>query len=204
MDPAGNNERPGAGIVFLAGEDSENSPSVESGFPARPLVEALLRCSGTMAAAESCTAGMVADLVARIPGASRVLWGSFVTYMVDAKVKALGLDAGELEKFGPVSRETACAMALGALDRSGADYAVAVTGLAGPGGGEPNGFGTVVPVGTVWIATVDRERVPQACEFHFEGARNEIRTRAARASLEALLKRILLGERDRHEVPSPA
>jgi PncC family amidohydrolase len=152
-----------------------------------------------MAAAESCTAGMVADLVARIPGASRVLWGSFVTYMTDAKVRALGLDPRELEKFGPVSRETACAMALGALDRSGADYAVAVTGLAGPGGD-----GTAVPVGTVWIATVDRERVPLAHGFHFEGARNEIRERAARESLEALLKRILLGENNRNEVPSPS
>jgi PncC family amidohydrolase len=177
---------------------------VEAGILARHLVEVLGRGSRTMVAAESCTAGMVADLVARIPGASQVLWGSFVTYMADAKVKILGLDAGELEKFGPVSRETACAMALGALDRSGADYAVAVTGLAGPGGGEPNGFGTVIPVGTVWIATVDRERTPQACEFHFEGERNEIRNRAARESLEALLKRILLGESNRHEVPSPA
>jgi PncC family amidohydrolase len=151
-----------------------------------------------MVAAESCTAGMVADLVARIPGASRVLWGSYVTYMADAKLRALGLDAAELEKFGPVSRETACAMALGALDRSGADYAVAVTGLAGPGGD-----GTAVPVGTVWIATAGRGRAPLARRFHFGGARNEIRKRAAREALEALLTRILLGDRDGSEVPSP-
>jgi PncC family amidohydrolase len=151
-----------------------------------------------MAAAESCTAGMVADLVARIPGASRVLWGSFVTYMPDAKVKVLGLDVGDLKKFGPVSRETARAMALGALDRSGADYAVAVTGLAGPAGD-----GTAAPVGTVWIATADRERAPLVRRFYFEGTRNEIRKRAARKSLEALLERILLGDRDENEVLSP-
>jgi PncC family amidohydrolase len=154
---------------------------------ARRLVKAL--GSRTVAAAESCTAGLVADLVARIPGASRVLWGSFVTYMADAKLRVLGLDPGELERFGPVSRETACAMALGALDKSGTDYAVAVTGLAGPGG-----FGAAIPVGTVWIAIVDRERRPQAHSFRFKGRRNEIRRRAAREALKALLKRVLLGE----------
>jgi PncC family amidohydrolase len=151
-----------------------------------------------MVAAESCTAGMVADLVARIPGASRVLWGSFVTYTADAKLRVLGLDPRELEEFGPVSRETARAMALGALDKSGADYAVAVTGLAGPGGD-----GTPVPVGTVWIAVADREQAPGVHGFHFRGARNEIRERAARESLEALLKRILLGESNRKQAPSP-
>jgi PncC family amidohydrolase len=159
---------------------------------ARRLVKAL--GSRTLAAAESCTAGLVADLVARIPGASRVLWGSFVTYMADAKLRVLGLDPGELERFGPVSRETACAMALGALDKSGADYAVAVTGLAGPGGAEPGSAGGAIPLGTVWIAIVDRERRPQAHSFRFKGRRNEIRRRAAREALKALLKRVLWGE----------
>jgi PncC family amidohydrolase len=142
--------------------------------------------SQTLAAAESCTAGLVADMIARIPGASAVLWGSFVTYMVDAKVKILGLDPRMVEQFGPVSRETASAMALGALEKSGADYAVAVTGLAGPGGD-----GTAVPVGTVWIAVVGRDRVPLASVFQFEGSRNGIRENAALKALEVLSKRII-------------
>jgi PncC family amidohydrolase len=177
-------------------EDSTACEGAETA--ARRLVETLDRYSRTMAAAESCTAGLVADLVARIPGASRVLWGSCVTYMVDAKVRVLGLDPGDLEKFGPVSRETACSMALGALEKSGADYAVAVTGLAGPGGD-----GTAVPVGTVWIAAAGRERMPQARMFRFEGSRNGIRCGAAREALEVLLKQILLGENNGNELPSP-
>jgi PncC family amidohydrolase len=153
---------------------------------ARRLVEILNSRSQTVVAAESCTAGMVADMIARIPGASRVLWGSFVTYMVDAKVKILGLDPHAVEQFGPVSRETACAMARGALEKSGVDCAVAVTGLAGP-----DGDGTAVPVGTVWIATAGRDWIPQAHEFHFEGSRNGIREHAARKALEVLSERIL-------------
>ncbi|MDR1025655.1 MAG: CinA family protein [Treponema sp.] len=176
-------------------EDSAASEKAEA--TARRLVEILTRRSQTMTAAESCTAGLVADLVARIPGASRVLWGSFVTYMVDAKVRALGLDPQDLEKFGPVSRETACAMALGALDKSGADYAVAVTGLAGPGGD-----GTAVPVGTVWIAAAGREGMPQSRMFRFAGSRNGIREYAARKALEVLLTQILLGENNGNELPS--
>ncbi|MDR1971546.1 MAG: CinA family protein [Treponema sp.] len=145
------------------------------------VVEDLSRQSQTAAAAESCTAGLVADLFARIPGASRVFWGSFVTYMADAKVKLLGLDRRELELHGPVSRETACAMALGALEKSGADYAVAVTGLAGPGGD-----GTPVPVGTVWIAAVGRDRMPRVSVFCFKGPRNQIRAEAALEALKVL------------------
>jgi PncC family amidohydrolase len=150
---------------------------------ARRLVEALSRRSQTVAAAESCTAGLVADLFARIPGASQVFWGSLVTYTVDAKVKILGLDKGELERYGPVSRETVCAMALGALEKSGADYSVAVSGLAGPGGD-----GTAVPVGTVWIAVLGRDRAPRACKFSFKGPRNEIREKAALEALRILSK----------------
>jgi PncC family amidohydrolase len=148
-------------------------------------VETLDRRSQTVAAAESCTAGMVADLFARIPGASRVFWGSFVTYMVDAKVRILGLDPRRVEQHGPVSRETACDMARGALEKSGAHYALAVTGLAGPGGD-----GTEVPVGTVWIALTDRDRIPRAYEFHFEGSRQGIREQAALEALEVLSKQL--------------
>lgn len=182
------------GFGEMPGPPESEGPPAAGEFLARCLTETLGRRSQTVAAAESCTAGLVADLFARIPGASRVFWGSLVTYTVDAKVKLLGLDRRELERNGPVSGETVRAMALGALEKSGADYAVAVTGLAGPGGD-----GTAVPVGTVWIAAVGRDRIPAAYMFNFTGLRNEIREKAA---LEAL--KILSKHAGSNGFPSPA
>jgi PncC family amidohydrolase len=149
------------------------------------LLEALEAASLTMAAAESCTAGLVADLIAQVPGASRFFWGSFVTYTVDAKVKLLGIDEALIRRYGAVSRETACAMAAGALARSGAGAAVSVTGLAGP-----EGDGSPLPVGTVWIGAALGGGAPEADVFHFSGTRNEIRAAAAREALACLLARI--------------
>jgi PncC family amidohydrolase len=137
------------------------------------LVEKLAAASKKAVLAESCTAGLAADLIACIPGASRVLWGSFVCYTVEAKAAMLGLDPVRIEKHGAVSRETACAMAEGALEKSGADIAAAVTGLAGP-----DGDGRV-PVGTVWIACALRGNKALADEFHFAGSRDEVRSAAA-------------------------
>jgi PncC family amidohydrolase len=149
------------------------------------LVEKLAAVSLTAAAAESCTAGLVADLIARVPGASKVFWGSFVSYMIEAKALMLGLDQEKLNAYGPVSRETACSMAEAALEKSGAGIAVGTTGLAGPGGD-----GTAVPVGTVWIATAVRDGETRAEVFHFKDSRNNIRSRAAVSAIEALLKRL--------------
>jgi PncC family amidohydrolase len=184
----------GVGFREMPDRPESGDPLAGGEALARRLTEILSRRSQTVAAAESCTAGLVADLFARIPGASRVFWGSLVTYTVDAKLKILGLDRRELERSGPVSRETVCAMALGVLERSGADYAVAVTGLAGPGGD-----GTAVPVGTVWIAAAGRDRIPRASMFNFKGPRNEIR---AKAALEAL--KILAIHAGSNGFPSPA
>jgi PncC family amidohydrolase len=93
----------------------------------------------------------------------------------------LGLDRKRLERFGPVSEETARDMAAGALAKSGAHLAAAITGIAGPDG---DGSGT--PVGTVWIAAASRAGTSGARLFHFQGSRNEIRRAAAQAALEAL------------------
>jgi PncC family amidohydrolase len=136
-------------------------------------------------AAESCTAGLAADLIARIPGASRVFWGSFVTYSIDAKARMLGIEEALIRKFGAVSRETALAMAEGALRKSGADYAFSVTGLAGP-----DGDGSGIPVGTVWIATFSSGGEGRASVFSFQGERNEIRRAAAQKAIAELLRRI--------------
>ena len=144
-----------------------------------------------IAAAESCTAGLASDLIARIPGASKVFWGCFVTYSVDAKVKMLGVPEQLIKEHGPVSRPVALAMAEGALERSGASWAFSVTGLAGPGDD-----GSGIPVGTVWIGVAGRDGESplslrsEAKRFLFRGSRNELREAAAAAALEELSKRI--------------
>jgi PncC family amidohydrolase len=155
------------------------------GEPAVSLIEALSAASLSLAAAESCTAGLVADLIAQVPGASRVFWGSFVTYSIDAKIKLLGIDPDLIRRHGAVSRETACAMASGALEKSGAHMAVSVTGLAGP-----DGDGSGQSIGTVWIGLVRRGAPAEAVCRHYDGDRNTIRNAAARDALAEIAKRI--------------
>jgi PncC family amidohydrolase len=154
------------------------------GEEAGELVRRLELLGKKAAAAESCTAGLAADLIARVPGASRVFWGSFVAYTVEAKVRMLGLDEALIRKYGAVSRETAVAMAEGALKKSGADYAFSVTGLAGPGGD-----GSGLPIGAVWIA-VSGAGETGAGLFRFSGSRNEIRRGAAKKAVSELLSYI--------------
>ncbi|MDR1804268.1 MAG: CinA family protein [Treponema sp.] len=162
-----------------------------------PIAEELIRlltARGKMIAlAESCTAGLAADMIARFPGASKVLWGSFVTYTADAKTRMLGVPKELIEAHGAVSRPVALAMAEGALERSGASWAVSITGLAGPGGEGAEG----APVGTVWIGLAGIAGAgarPEAKRFLFEGSRNEVRAAAATAALKKLLERILTAE----------
>ncbi|MDR2110015.1 MAG: nicotinamide-nucleotide amidohydrolase family protein [Spirochaetaceae bacterium] len=152
---------------------------------AEELINRLAARSCSLAAAESCTAGLLADLLAQVPGASRVFWGSFVCYTVAAKRRMLGLDEALIRRHGAVSRETACAMVRGVLDRSDAGLAVSVTGLAGPGGD-----GSSVPVGTVWIGVMTRGTKPEASVFHYGGSRNVIRLSAARDALKVLLNHL--------------
>ena len=147
-----------------------------------------------IAIAESCTAGLAADMLARFPGASKVLWGSFVTYTAEAKTRMLGVPKELIDKHGAVSRPIALAMAEGALERSGASWALSITGLAGPDG-------EGAPVGTVWIGLAGpaggRARVRPRSEakcFHFNGSRNEVRAAAAAAALKEVLSRILTAE----------
>jgi PncC family amidohydrolase len=152
---------------------------------AETLVQRLGAASEMIVLAESCTGGLAADMIARIPGASAVLWGSFVSYTPEAKARMLGVGEDLLGKYGPVSRETVCAMAEGALEKSGVFIALAITGLAGPGGD-----GSAVPVGTVWIATALRGGRTEAAVFSCRGSRNEVRNSAALTALEAALKRL--------------
>ena len=138
----------------------------------------------TLATAESCTGGMVAARLTAVPGASEVFLGSVVAYANGVKEAALGVPAPVLAEHGAVSAEAAAAMARGARERLGADVAVAVTGVAGPGGGTDE-----KPVGLVFAHAVgpDGERTVRT---ELPGDREMIRGRATAASLH-LVRRLL-------------
>lgn len=134
----------------------------------------------SVATAESCTGGLVAARLTARPGASAYVRGAVVAYDNAVKEAALGVERDLLARHGAVSREVACAMARGAAERMGAELAVAVTGIAGPGGGSAE-----KPVGTVWVATYDG-RSAQAGRLWLPGDREEVRARAVTAALHAL------------------
>lgn len=142
-----------------------------------------------VALAESCTGGLVAAALTEISGSSAVLDRGFVTYSNEAKMQMLGVASDIIETFGAVSIACAWAMARGALERSDADVAVAISGVAGPGGGTPQ-----KPVGTVVFARVTRaaQSEPEGELKFFEGGdgpegRAEIRRQATLCALELLL-----------------
>jgi nicotinamide-nucleotide amidase len=118
---------------------------------ARALLDLCREKKFTIATAESCTGGLVAATLTEIPGSSDVVERGFVTYSNAAKTAMLGVPADVIARFGAVSRETAEAMAQGALAHSPADLAVSITGIAGPGGGSPD-----KPVGLVHFAAAVR------------------------------------------------
>jgi len=149
---------------------------------ARQLGERLLLAGASLVTAESCTGGWIAKLVTDIPGSSAWLDRGFVTYSNESKQEMLGVSAQTLAHFGAVSEATVREMARGALERSRAGLAVAVSGIAGPGGGTPD-----KPVGTVWIAWGTRGGEIRARVHRFEGDREAVRRRSARAALEGLI-----------------
>lgn len=156
-------------------------------FPAAMMDEATrtlahLRERGLMCAtAESCTGGLIAGLLTAVPGSSDVVERGFVTYSNRAKHEMLGVPEATLAAHGAVSRETAEAMARGALARSGAAVAVAVTGVAGPGGGSAE-----KPVGLVYLGAAGPDGV-RVIEKRFGPlSRDAIREATVRAALELL------------------
>jgi nicotinamide-nucleotide amidase len=135
-----------------------------------------------IATAESCTGGLLAALLTDIPGASHVFERGFVTYSNDAKCDLLGVSAALLASHGAVSDEVACAMAQGCLERSHADIAVSVTGVAGPGGGSAE-----KPVGLVYLACVRNAEQPQFSKLMLgPRSRREIREAAIMEALRLL------------------
>jgi nicotinamide-nucleotide amidase len=153
---------------------------------AAKVVEANRAAGLRLAVAESCTGGLVGAALTEIPGSSDVVEGGFVTYSNEAKVELLGVSEELVETFGAVSIAVAWAMAQGALARSGADTAVAITGIAGPGGGTEK-----KPVGTVIFARARRGADPKeivADTRHFgDLGRGGVRLQAALCALELLM-----------------
>jgi nicotinamide-nucleotide amidase len=131
--------------------------------------------------AESCTGGWIAKTVTDVAGSSDWFDCGLAAYSYEAKQRLLGVRAETLEHFGAVSRETVVEMVSGALVHSGSTVAVAVTGIAGPGGGTDD-----KPVGTVWIAWKRRGGYPQAELFHFDGDREAVRRQTVAAALRGL------------------
>jgi nicotinamide-nucleotide amidase len=153
---------------------------------ARRVVEASRSAGLRLAVAESCTGGLVAAALTEIPGSSDVLEAGFVTYANEAKMGLLGVSEDVVDTFGAVSIAVAWSMAQGALKRTGADTAVAVTGIAGPGGGSEK-----KPVGTVIFARARRGADPKeivADTRHFgDLGRGGVRLKAALCALELLM-----------------
>jgi nicotinamide-nucleotide amidase len=141
-----------------------------------------LRSKGlTVGTAESCTGGAVAALLTSVPGSSDYYLGSVVSYSNEVKQQVLGVSGDDLEHYGAVSRQVVEQMAKGALRVLGCDYAVATSGIAGPGGGTP-----AKPVGAVWIAVAGKDVVVSE-EYHFTIIREQNIQRTVNTSLRMLL-----------------
>ena len=139
----------------------------------------------TIATAESCTGGLIANRITDVPGASEVFTHGFVTYANEAKSGVLGVSEQDIETHGAVSEVVARAMADGALQKSGASISVSVTGIAGPGGGSEE-----KPMGTAWIAVAMRGGPTEAfCVFHPRN-RKDFKLAVSQAALEAVRRRM--------------
>jgi nicotinamide-nucleotide amidase len=140
----------------------------------------LADCGWTIALAESCTGGLLAKLITDVPGSSRYFSCGWVTYSNEAKMCHLGVREQMLAEHGAVSAEVAAAMAEGARARSGADVAVGITGIAGPGGGTEQ-----KPVGLVYISVSRHEKIDTS-QHIFSHDRESVRLRAAQAALNTV------------------
>jgi nicotinamide-nucleotide amidase len=153
---------------------------------ARQVGAALVAQRATLATAESCTGGGIAEAVTRIAGSSAWFGWGWVTYANAAKQEALGVAAADLQQHGAVSEVVVRQMASGAKQRAGSDWAVAVSGIAGPDGGSPD-----KPVGTVWLAWAGPGGVTTECCL-FPGDRAAVRAATVEKALSGLLTQIVL------------
>jgi nicotinamide-nucleotide amidase len=153
---------------------------------AQRVLELLSERGATLATAESCTGGLIASMLTRVPGSSQGFHAGFVTYSNAMKQSILGVREETLAQHGAVSEAVVREMALGALERANADYAIAVSGIAGPDGGSPE-----KPVGTVWLAWGDRRNI-RTRGLCWPVERTLFQTMIAAAGLD-MMRRILIG-----------
>lgn len=149
---------------------------------ARQLGDRLFALGYSMVTAESCTGGWVGKVLTDIPGSSAWFDRGFITYTNEAKQEMLDVRAETLETHGAVSEETVCEMVRGALEYSRGTMALAISGIAGPGGASP-----FKPVGTVCFAWGHRDGTLWSCLQRFEGDRDEVRYQAVAVALEEML-----------------
>ncbi|CAK0771391.1 nicotinamide-nucleotide amidase [Gammaproteobacteria bacterium] len=153
------------------------------------LAQRLTERGWRLVTAESCTGGWIAKVLTDLPGSSAWFELGLITYSHQAKIECLGVRPETLQQFGAVSAETVREMALGALARGRAQVAIAVSGIAGPGGGSPD-----QPAGTVWLAwAIHSGDVPPSVvteRSHFPGCRDEVRYQAVIHALDGLLRRL--------------
>jgi len=150
------------------------------------ILELLLGRGETVATAESCTGGSIASSITDVPGSSGIFQRGYVTYSNEAKSDILGVPLAILEAHGAVSNETVEAMATGCLAASGADHAIAVSGIAGPGGGSE-----AKPVGTVHIAIASKQGGIFSKRYYFPVERISFKMRVTRQALDLLRRRLL-------------
>lgn len=153
----------------------------EEKAPEERLIERLEEKGYTVTTAESCTGGLIAATLVNVAGVSSVFKEGYITYANEAKQKLLMVEEEALRLHGAVSYEVAEQMALGAARQAGADTAMAVTGIAGPGGGTET-----KPVGLVYIGSVVKGQV-LVTENHFQGTRSEIRSKTVEKAIMQLL-----------------
>ena len=149
------------------------------------IIELLDQRGQTIVTAESCTAGLLAATFGSVSGASRVLWGGFVSYRIEAKVRMYAVSHGDIERWGAVSAETAVAMARGALLQSGSDVAVSTVCYADPDDSGPKGPGLFG-----WVAVVERAGSAATKRVDLTGRRDENRAAVVAASLGLLEDRL--------------
>lgn len=170
-----------------------SSTSAKKSLPIKVLIkqlaERLIEKNLTLAVAESCTGGMLAQQCTSLDGSSNWFECGFVTYSNASKIRLLGVQANVLYEHGAVSKQVAEQMAIGVLDHSDADFSVSITGIAGPGGGSES-----KPVGTVYSATADKKTVnnqPADVIHHlFQGDRQSIREQSTKMAIIELLSRV--------------
>ena len=162
-------------VIFAAGDETLE----------QVLVEVLTKKKQTLAVAESCTGGLLANRITNVPGSSAVLLSGYVCYANEAKIDILGIDPKLIEKYGAVSKEVARAMAEGARKRAGSSYALVTTGIAGPDGGSKE-----KPVGTVYAALAD-EKETKVRKLFFPSDRETFKQLVAQVAFEMLRRKLI-------------